>query len=562
MEPRISLCMIVKNEEDWITRSVGSVAPLVDEIILVDTGSTDRTLERARSFHPRIVRWEWTGHFADARNVSLDAATGSWILVLDADECIARRDLPRLREAARGPAAGYHLIQRNYVNHSRVHGWQLNDSDYAEGKPYRGYVDNPLIRFFRNDPEIRFRGAVHEIVDPGKLPETFRFGSLPVVLHHYGKVCGDERVQAKRRLYKDLGLKKLEEDPGNAKAWMDLAIQLQELGEYAESREYCRKSFQLGGPAQALLYLASAEKHLKRYPEALDALNSAQKQGLDTFELHLERGNVLLALGKPEKALEAYKKSLERRFPSPLATFNIGMAYRKLGRHEKAVTYYERARQLDPEFVEAGVELASIHTEAGRVAAARNILEDLLRSNPDRREIRLARAKVAVIEDDVPKALELTEGSNDDDAVALALRGAAHAASGDAGNARRCLLRAIEIDPGQVDARINLSHILAAEGRFELASEHLAFGYDKTRNPSLLAALGVYEARAGLLDEALPHLDAALAAGVATRDHWICRALILERKNMASELSAHYRAMMRELPDLRGWVEGRLETAT
>lgn len=554
--------MIVRNEEDWITRSVGSVASLVDEIVLVDTGSTDRTLERVRPFNPRIIQWEWTGHFADARNVSLDAATGSWILVLDADESIAPRDLPKLREAASGSEAGFHLIQRNYVNHSRVHGWQVNDSDYDEGKPYRGYVDNPLIRFFRNDSGIRFRGAVHEIVDPQKLPETFRFGSLGVVLHHFGKVCGDERVQAKQRLYKDLGLKKLEEDPGNAKAWMDLAIQLQELGEYAQSREYCRKSFQLGGPAHALLYLATGEKHLKRYPEALDALNAARRAGLDTFELHLERGNVLLALGETGKALEAYKKSLERRFPSPLATFNIGMAYRKLGKPEKAMTYYERARRLDPEFVEPGVELASIHTEAGRLSDARTILDELLRSDPGRREIRLARAKIAVIENDVPRALEMTEGTIDDDAVALSLRGAARAASGDTPNARRCFLRAIELDPGQIDARINLSHILAAEGRFDLASEHLAFAYDKTRDRRLLATLGVYEARAGLLDQALPHLDAAIEAGVATRDHWICRALVLERKNMAAELSVHYQAMMRELPDLRGWVEGRLQTAT
>src|SRR5882672_3933667 len=105
----ISLCMIVKNEEDWIENALDSVRSVVDEIILADTGSTDRTLERATRFSPKVLHFKWTDSFADARNFTLAEARHPWILVLDADECVAARDLPLIQEAAKQKSDGYHL---------------------------------------------------------------------------------------------------------------------------------------------------------------------------------------------------------------------------------------------------------------------------------------------------------------------------------------------------------------------------------------------------------------------------------------------------------------------
>src|SRR5207249_363914 len=139
-----------------------------------------------------------------------------------------------IKEAVDSEAAdGYHLIQRNYVLNKQVFGWESNAGDYEEGAEYEGYVDNPLIRLFRNSPEIRFHGAVHEIIDPVRLPRRLKFRGIPAVIHHYGKVRGEDRVLAKQQLYLELGLKKIQEDPGNAKAYFDLGIQYQELGMHA-----------------------------------------------------------------------------------------------------------------------------------------------------------------------------------------------------------------------------------------------------------------------------------------------------------------------------------------
>src|SRR5579871_2123111 len=101
----ISLCMIVKNEEDWVAGAVESVRSIVDEVIIVDTGSTDSTPDHIRSLGAKPINLKWTDSFAEARNVSLAQAHESWILVLDADERIASRDLPYIKDAVRQKSA-------------------------------------------------------------------------------------------------------------------------------------------------------------------------------------------------------------------------------------------------------------------------------------------------------------------------------------------------------------------------------------------------------------------------------------------------------------------------
>src|SRR5713226_8502870 len=340
----ISLCIIVKNEEDWIDGAVQSVRSIVNEVIIADTGSTDSTPSRIGALADKSLKLQWTDSFAEARNASLSAATQPWILVLDADERIAAKDLPLIAEAVKSNAAdGYHLIQRNYVFGNHVFGWTANQSDYEEGARYPGYVDNPLIRLFRNSPEIRFHGAVHEIIDPTKLPSHFKFSTIPAVIHHYGKVRGDERVQAKQRFYLALGLKKIEEEPANAKAYFDLGIQYQELGRHAEACACFDQTFEMSRLPVALLYWAISEKHLRQYDSAAALLNRAMRLGFDSLDVHLELGNVFLAQGELIKAGNEYSKSLAIQRNNPVAIFNKGLALRKMGDLEGAVKLYERA---------------------------------------------------------------------------------------------------------------------------------------------------------------------------------------------------------------------------
>ena len=546
--------MIVKNEEDWVEQAIESVISVVREVIIVDTGSSDRTLEKVERFNPRVIQSEWADHFGDARNLSLDAATSTWILVLDADERIAAEDLPLVSEALETHYAGFNLNQRNYVTNSHLCGWTRNASDYAEGRDYPGYVDNPLIRLFRNERRLRFHGAVHEIIDPTRLPKDRKFGILPVVIHHYGKVRGEDRVAAKQQLYLRLGARKLEEDPSNGKAYLDYGIQFQELGRHAEAREPFEKAFELTGNPMCLFYRAVSEKKMEQYVVAQDLLERAAGLGLDTFDLHLEFGNVWLALGKFGKALARYQTCLEKSIENPVVTFNIGLTYRKMGKLDKARQYYQRAASLDSGFIEPALDLATLHTDAGECREAADILKQTADRHPEHRVARLALAKAYLQLKKPDMAIQTLEDRCEGDPVGESLLGAAYLDQDNCDDAVKLLESAIRSDASLVDARINLGLVYGRQGEFARAVRHLRHGYEKTGNPSLLESLSLFEARAGLIDEALPHLDQVIESGTASHDHWICRGLILERKNLDAEARAHYSLMAEEIPELRDWV--------
>jgi tetratricopeptide (TPR) repeat protein len=462
----ISLCMIVKNEEDWIENALGSVRSVVDEIIIADTGSSDHTIERAAQFSPKVLHFKWTDSFADARNFTLAEARHPWILVLDADECIAARDLHLIKEAVQQGLDGYHLIQRNYVFGNQIVGWTPNFGEYPEGRSYPGHLDNPLIRLFRNHPDIRFRGTVHEIVDPTRMNQNLRFGSLPVVLHHYGKVRDAERVASKQRFYLDLGKKKVQEDGTNPKAHFDLGIQYQELQRHNEAIPCFEKTFEMSRMPVALLYAAISEKLCGRYERALDLLQRTRKLGFNSFEVHLELGNVHLALNQQKEALVEYKKCLNMKPENPIAAFNFGFALRKKGDLQGAETWYRRALELDPTFKTASLELAIVHATNGRHNEASALLSDLLAENPEFREARLTLAKTFIQSNQCSKALATLEPTSTEDAVARSLIGAALLQQGNIDEAQSHLEWAIRHDRSLVDARINLSYIYSRKGDF------------------------------------------------------------------------------------------------
>lgn len=143
---RISLCMIVKDEESVLARCLESARNAVDEIIIVDTGSTDRSMEIAREFGATVIEHAWTNDFAEARNVALEAATGDWILSLDADEVLtplAGKDLKKVAKKSR--YVGAYLPLRDEQDDGKV-------------------TVSLMFRFFRNRPEIRWRYRLHEQV--------------------------------------------------------------------------------------------------------------------------------------------------------------------------------------------------------------------------------------------------------------------------------------------------------------------------------------------------------------------------------------------------------------
>jgi tetratricopeptide (TPR) repeat protein len=318
-------------------------------------------------------------------------------------------------------------------------GWTANTGDYEEGSRYSGYVDNPLIRLFRNSPDVRFHGAVHEIIDPRRLSSKYRFSSLPAVIHHYGKVRGEERVASKQRFYLALGKKKIEEEPANAKAYFDLGIQYQELGQHAEACACFDQFFEMARMPVALLYWALSEKQLHNCESAAGLLNRALRLGLDTLYVHLELGNVHLAQGELQQARAEYETCLKIEPKNPIASFNLGLVLRKKGNFDGAVKAYELALKIDPAFREPIMELAVLYLQSGRADDALRVLGTLPETDP----------------------------------ITLSLIGAAHLQNNNLDDAQHCLEAALKKDRSIKDARLNLAQVYTRKGDHARAARYI-----------------------------------------------------------------------------------------
>ncbi len=161
----ISLCMIVKNEEVNLARCLNSIKDVADEIIIVDTGSTDRTVEIAKSFGARVFNHPWEGNFSKARNYSLNYATCEWILILDADEEMDKEDAPRLKEITKNNnyEAIFFVVKNKFADSTQ--------ESYAN-----------TIRLFKNFNGTHYEGIVHNIIRcRGKHLDS----SLSIIHHGY-----------------------------------------------------------------------------------------------------------------------------------------------------------------------------------------------------------------------------------------------------------------------------------------------------------------------------------------------------------------------------------------
>ncbi|MFM8560245.1 MAG: glycosyltransferase, partial [bacterium] len=229
-----------------------------------------------------MVEHEWTGDFSAARNASLEAAHGAWVLVLDADEAIATSDLPRLRAALREPngGAGWTLVTRNYGDDASVVGRVANDGSYPRDEAGSGWHPSRKVRLFRNDPRVRFEGALHEVVDDALRRHDLLVAGLDVPVHHYGAFAR-EREREKAERYLDLARRKLAEAPDDTQALWECAVQAGVAGRHDEAVGLWTRWLRLPDPAReavAWLNLGRAHLELHAYTQAARATRKAHER--------------------------------------------------------------------------------------------------------------------------------------------------------------------------------------------------------------------------------------------------------------------------------------------
>jgi tetratricopeptide (TPR) repeat protein/glycosyltransferase involved in cell wall biosynthesis len=386
--PTVSLCMIVRNEEKNIAQCIESVQPLIDEIVVVDTGSTDLTKEIALKYGARVFDFEWKNDFAAARNFSLEKATSDWILVLDADEVMSLRDLPKLRELLNVSDA-YRFFQRSYLNDPTIVGWKANTEDDAEGAGYAGFFDSPLTRLFRNNSKFRFEGSVHEVIEPAILREKKKIINTNIPIHHYGKVVTKDYLQKKGELYLEIGHAKINECPDNPRNYYDLGAQFFEMNRLREAKEAFKKALECDpNYYRALCDLGLVYAKEEKFEKSRKLLEKTIELNPHYTSAYINLGLVYEGLYETEKAIDSFRSALECDPHNTQAMKHLGMVYFSKQHYSDAYDMFKRLRKTGDiesvlvEYAHTCYEIGTLFMKKNDFVKTKKYFEEALKCNP------------------------------------------------------------------------------------------------------------------------------------------------------------------------------------
>jgi glycosyltransferase involved in cell wall biosynthesis len=256
MPEKIVACLMVRNEEGRVGRAIRSVLPLVDSVVVADTGSVDGTVEEVLSCGVTPMHLEWPDNFAEARNAILtNIPDGTWVLSLDGDEVLTERTPGSLRAAVESRKAdAYVLEKRSYVQEPRGFGYRQCVGEYAEEMGYPGYLIEPNDLLFRKEPDVFWHGAVHETVGQSLLSRGGRRESLStVVLHNYGRLKPVDNTE----MYSRLVDKRLADYPSDPVAMYYKALYTASAGDVGLAEELYTRSLAIERRDSAIYGLAS-----------------------------------------------------------------------------------------------------------------------------------------------------------------------------------------------------------------------------------------------------------------------------------------------------------------
>ena len=314
--PRLSVCIITKNEEQFLPQCLASVRAAAHQIVVVDTGSTDRTVAIAQEAGAEVYSFKWCDDFSAARNAALERATGDWILILDADE-----ELP--------PASAELLKQE--IQDAQVIAYRLPIVDRGREEEGHSYVP----RLFRNAPGLFFVGRVHEQVFSSVEVRRREWGlqnklSGATILHHgYALEVQRQRGKVARNL--SLLERAVEEIPNEPNLLMSYGLELMRSGQRSDGLAQYAEAMQVmsGLPADQIVpelretLVTQFATHLlaeKDYAGVTAVLNSPlAKAAGPTASMHFMLGLALMETGRHAEAIEQFRLCLSRRDRPALA---------------------------------------------------------------------------------------------------------------------------------------------------------------------------------------------------------------------------------------------------
>jgi tetratricopeptide (TPR) repeat protein len=436
--PKISLCMIVKNEEANLAGCLRGVSGLFEEIVVVDTGSDDGTKQIAAEFGARLFDFPWCDDFSAARNESLRHARGEWAFWLDADDRVDDANATKLEHlfAMLAEPAAYYMT--------------------VVGDDSSMYQGIPQVRLFPLAPDVRWQYRIHEQIAPAVQRRGNPLRETDVVIRHTG-YCSPEIMRAKWERNLRLLLLDVADYPNDPPTLFHLGMTYTLLARHAEAIPFLERALAPMGRHHrearfVLRYLVDSLRGTARPDLALKYC----LQGLDWF---------------PD---DVYLEEMERSITGSQATMPLSQAlevarqYYEAGRLQRAEQQYRQVVAADPREVDALQLLGVIAGRTGRHELAVDHLRAALQIKPDLAAAHNNLGNVLVLMGRLPEAV---------DSFASAVRckpdfAAAHSNFGNAlrelgrlDEAIASLREAVRLSPDSAAARDNLRLALEAQER-------------------------------------------------------------------------------------------------
>lgn len=496
----VSLCMIVKNEERYLPDCLASVGPFVDEIIIVDTGSTDRTVEIAAAAGARVFREEWRDDFAAARNRSLRHAVGDWILVLDADERLVGDSGALMRDLVEVSGVAAYLVKLQCPTHG---GSALGTI------PLRW-----LPRLFRNRIGARYEGVIHECLLPS-LRGKGKIVYSEVTLEHRGYLHTHEVMQAKAMRNLRLLEDQVARTPEDSLTWIQLA--------------------------ETHMTLSQQDQAITSYQRALALFVHERKRGQRTISdataaVAFQQLGVLLLLHEtPDEAIAALHQAIALWPALGSAYLYLGQAYDHKGAPESALEQFHKAVECAqrPEQPGHPVRLApwapwllmgTVQYKLRQYEAAKNSLCQAIRVNADFPGAHTLLGVIHLAMDQPDAALDAFETAQrlGDSTPSLFVNvGAAHNRLGDSEKAVQAFREALAREPESQNARLGLCQAYAQLGRWsELVEEGHTLLQQGVAEPALYRLIGKALWSLEAWTAAVPMYEALCALANPTPSDW------------------------------------------
>lgn len=356
----LSICVIVKNEAELLARCLNSIKSAADEIVVVDTGSTDNTVEIAKSCGANVLCTQWRDDFAWARNLSIQNAHGCWILWLDADDVVPPESIPLLNKLKLQPP-------------DRVFGFTIRNQ-----RPGNTGSEFIQARMFPNRHDIYFERRIHEQVMPSALRLGMKMETRSdIVIEHHG--YADPATMKKKALRNvKLLISDYNENVPDSVTTVEIADSYQLIEEMDNAKKWYEKTL--------------AIKDCEKITPAIAG------------HAHLGLGNILNMESKFDQAIEHLMKAHSLSPWRPDVLYSLAVSFEQNGQPDEAVDCLHKILSLKPQAGQVGVDfrasrikaylrLIRLLTELNRMTEAADVVTNALSVDLNRPEIYNAAGK-------------------------------------------------------------------------------------------------------------------------------------------------------------------------